>query len=103
VTPDLKRWLKNMEWIIAVVVLLVGGSILFEVINDLRAKRVARAYCEENEIEIIELKAYKNAYGVYFRCHGKREYARYSYYGKGKLIWAKDSPLEIIGKANKTR
>jgi len=83
--------------------LIVVASILFEVIHDLRAKRAVRAYCEENGIEILELKVYKNAYGVYFLCNGEKKYARYNYYGKGKLKWAKESPLEKIEKANQAR
>lgn len=88
-----------MKWIIAIVILIVTALTLWDLIHDYKAKQAAKAYCEENEIEIIELKAYKNAYGVYFRCNGKRKYARYSYYGKGKLHWAKDSPLEMIEKS----
>ena len=88
-----------MKWVFGIALLIFLASLLFEIIHDFRAKRAARAYCDENEIKVIELKAYKNAYGVYFKCDGKRNYARFTYYGKRKLKWAKESPLEVIQKS----
>ena len=88
-----------MVWVFGIAVVISLGSIVFEIVHDSMAKRAVRAYCDRHGIEIIETQIHKNAYGVYFRCNGKRKYSRFTYYGKGKINWAKESPVEIIEKA----
>jgi len=62
----------------------------------------ARRYCEENGLEYIEVKAFPNHYGLYFRKDGKRLYASYDFERNRTITWKKGSPLDIAEKKLKT-
>lgn len=83
--------------VLTLVVLPVSISL-----SDRSSRRTVREYCEKHGIDVMEIKTWKNAYGVYFRANGKRKYSRSIVVGWGKkrvLEWEGKSPLETLAEA----
>ena len=89
----------KMEWFLLIVAGLIALG-FFVSLNDRRAKNAVKRYCEDHGIEVIELKVYRNAYGVYFRAGGKRKHARFQY-GRDGIEWEGPSPVEIRDEAER--
>lgn len=82
---------------IIIIVAIVGGSALFEIVWDRNAHRLVRQYCSENSIEIISIKTWKRAYGLYYRVDGEKKYCRFEASWK-ELRWKPKSPTEIMAE-----
>ena len=65
---------------------------------DILAEKKAFKYCQENDLEFIEAKAFPNHYGLYFKKEGKRFYASYNFEANRSITWKKGNPLEIAAK-----
>lgn len=82
--------------IIALIFFFIGVVWILGKYGDYKSIKTAEQYCKENGLEVKEIKAFPNHYGLYFKKDGKSYYANYDFVFKKGIVWKRGSPLEKI-------
>jgi hypothetical protein len=82
--------------LVALVVAFIGTIWTIGKIYDKLAVVKARRYCKENKLEFVEVKAFPNHYGLYFKNDGKSFYAGFDFERDRTITWKKGTPLDKV-------
>ena len=92
--------MKTLLFIIVSVVGLIAMILLairiMTKIGDKRSTRAAKKYCVDNDLEFVEVNAFPNHYGLYFKKGNKKFYASFDFNHNGAITWKKGTPHEIV-------
>ena len=96
--------IKILITILGLVTFFIGVIWFLGRYSDYKSFSSVKQYCKENDLEVKDVKAFPNHYGLYFKKDGKSYYANYDFGFKKGIIWKKGSPLEKIEiKNSKTK
>jgi len=92
-----------LKTILIIILLLVGLVALFVLsiwtigkLYDKLAVVKTKRYCKDNNLEFIEVNAFPNHYGLYFKSGGKSFYASFDFERNRTITWKKGTPLEKV-------
>ena len=89
--------------LIGVFALLVVIIRIMGKVADIKAAKVAKIYCKDNNLDFIEVKPFPNHYGLYFTFKDKQFYASFDFRMPDKITWKNGSPLEKINAKAKSK
>ena len=86
--------LWKVAWAIACLgILMFLPTVLAAVLDPLNTRRI-RTYCASVGATDIEIEPFPNHYGVHFRKHDRKHYARCTVV-RGRIAWKGPSPADI--------
>ena len=83
------------------VVLFILAIFTIGKVYDKLAVVKARRYCEDNDLDFVEVKAFPNHYGLYFKSNGKSFYASFDFERNRTITWKKGTPLDKVERKSK--
>lgn len=85
--------LKTIGLVAAVILVLLALIILLlRVINSLTnnaAEKAARKFCDENDLQFVEIHSLPNHYGLYYKKEGELYYSKFHFESDGNITWIK--------------
>lgn len=84
---------KTIGIILAIILVLIALIILsLKFINNLTnnaAEKAARKFCNDNNLQFMEIHALPNHYGLYYKKEGELYYSRFHFESGGDITWIK--------------
>jgi len=85
--------LQSIAVLLAVILVLVGlaalASKIFQNLSGKGAKKAARKFCIENNLQFMELSQMENHYVLYYQNEGELYYSKFHFESDGVIIWIK--------------